>query len=354
MGTWDVGPFDSDAAADFCGDLDEAPEAARPGLVRDALVRVLDAADPLDQGLAVPAVAAAALVAAQCPGGRPVTSAYGPDLPVPELPADLRDIAVRALHRVRAEPSELRALWADTDRYPHWLRSLDLLLRVLTFPAPQPVARSWARIGGWMRRHAPVSYALLAAPAEPAEVESAQQEMGVRFPADLLASLACHDGITEWANLLPGPPPLSVGGMLAHWRMCVEIAGDDPDLTEPHGDGEDDEPWWHPQWIPWAESDGDSQVIDLREGPGRGRLGSAAHDDTGRFDDGWPSLAVYLTAVADALDQGGEADGMTPYLTPEGELWWAFPGETELNGDPLTPARPLPGRSTVPRAACSS
>lgn len=338
MGTWDVGPFDNDTAADFCGSLDEAAEAERPGLVRGALVRVLDAEDPLDQHLAVEAVAAAALVAAQCPGGRPVTSPYGPDLPVPGLPADLRDLAARALRRVAAEPSELRELWADTDRYPHWLRGLDLLLRVLVFPEPQPVARSWARIDAWTRRHAPASYALLAPPADPVEVEAAQAAMGVRFPADLLESLACHDGITRWANLLPGRPPMSVAGMLAHWRMCVEIAGDDPDLTEPHGDGEDDEPWWHPQWIPWAQSDGDSQVIDMREGPGQGRLGSAPHADTPHFHDGWPSLAVYLTAVADVLDHGGEADGMVPYLTPEGELWWDFPDETELNGDPLTPA----------------
>ncbi|MFD0353989.1 DUF4259 domain-containing protein [Streptomyces sp. NPDC127110] len=136
MGTWDVGPFDNDTAADFCGDLDEAAEAERPGLVRDALVRVLDAEDPLDQRLAVEAVAAAALVAAQCPGGPPVTSPYGPDLAVPELPADLRDLAVRALHRVGSEPSELRELWADTDEYPSWRRSLELLLRALTFPAP--------------------------------------------------------------------------------------------------------------------------------------------------------------------------------------------------------------------------
>ncbi|WP_350325460.1 DUF4259 domain-containing protein [Streptomyces katrae] len=343
MGTWDVGPFDNDTAADFGGTLDEAAEAERPGLVRGALARVLDAEDPLDQRLAVEAVAAAALVAAQCPGGRPVTSAYGPDLPVPELPADLRDLAARALDRVAAEPSELRELWADTDSHPHWLRGLDLLRRVLAFPAPQPVARSWARIDAWTRRNAPASYALLAPPADPVEVEAAQEAMGVRFPADLLASLACHDGITEWANLLPGQPPMSVAGMVAHWRMCVEIAGDDPDLTQPHGDGEDDEPWWHPQWIPWAQSDGDSQVIDMREGPGQGRLGTAAHDETGRFGDGWPSLAVYLTAVADALDHGGEADDMAPYLTPQGELWWDFPGETELNGDPLTPAPPADG-----------
>ncbi|MER6391547.1 DUF4259 domain-containing protein [Streptomyces sp. NPDC001523] len=335
MGTWDVGPFDNDTAADFCASLDEAVDADRPGLVRDALVRVLDADDPLDQHLAVEAVAAAALVTVQCPGGRPVTSAYGPDLPVPALPADLRDMAVRALDRVQSEPSELRELWAETDRYPHWLHSLRLLRRVLTFPAPQPVARSWARIDTWMRRHAPACHALLAPPADPVEVEAAQEAMGLRFPTDLLESLACHDGITKWAALLPGRPPMSVAGILGHWQMCVEIDGDEPDLTEVDGY---DEPWWHPLWIPWAQSDGDSQVIDMREGPGQGRLGSAAHDGTGHFDDGWPCLSTYLTAVADAFDHGTAVDGRVPFLTSKGDLWWDRPGATELNGEPLGPA----------------
>ncbi|MEU9108103.1 DUF4259 domain-containing protein [Streptomyces xanthophaeus] len=346
MGTWDVGPFDNDTAADFGASLDEAAAADRPGLVRAALVRVLNADDPLDQHLAVEAVAAVALVAAQCPGGRPITSAHGPDLPVPALPADLRDMAVRALDRVEAGSSELRELWAETDKYLDWLRSLQLLRRVFTFPTPQPVARSWDRIDTWMQRHSPASYALLAPPADPAEVEAAQETMGVRFPTDLLESLACHNGITEWATLVPDQPPMSVAEILTHWQMCVEIAGDDSDLTEPPEWA--DEPWWHPLWIPWAQSDGDSQIIDMREGPGQGRLGKAAHDDTGHFDDGWPSLAVYLTAVANAFDHGTTVDGEIPFLTATDDLWWDWPGATDLNGKPLTPAPTTQAQTTQP------
>ncbi|WP_405792950.1 SMI1/KNR4 family protein [Streptomyces sp. NBC_00029] len=229
-----------------------------------------------------------------------------------------------------------------SDRYLYWLHSLHLLRRVLTFPAAQPVADSWARIDAWMQRHAPASYALLAPPADPAEVEAAQKAMGIRFPADLLESLACHNGITEWDNLVPGRPPMSVAGILAHWQMCVEIAGDDPDLAEV-SDGSDEEPWWHPQWIPWAQSDGDSDVIDMREGPGQGRLGSAAHDDTGHFHDGWPSLATYLAAVADAFEYGSEVDGDVPFLTTEGTVWWDGSGTTVLNGTPPHPRATLAG-----------
>lgn len=33
MGTWDVGPFDNDTAAEFSGDLDQAPAGDREGLI---------------------------------------------------------------------------------------------------------------------------------------------------------------------------------------------------------------------------------------------------------------------------------------------------------------------------------
>lgn len=198
------------------------------------------------------------------------------------------------------------------------------------------VQASWARIDAWLRAHAPTSYALLAPPADPTMIESAQVEMGLRFPSDLLESLACHDGITARANMFPDQPPLPVAEIVEHWRMCVEIAGDDPDLCEPSEEG--GEPWWHRQWIPWAQSDGDAQIIDMRDGPLQGRLGSAAHDDTGYFDDGWPSLGAYLGEVADVLECGGEVGVWVPYLTVDRELWWAFEGETELTGDPLVPA----------------
>ncbi|WP_371617896.1 DUF4259 domain-containing protein [Streptomyces sp. NBC_00454] len=134
MGTWDVGPFDNDTAADFCGDLDEAPENEREALIRSALGEAIDTLDYLDQDIAVQAVAAAALIAAQCPGGTPVTTPYGPDLPLPRLSGDLRAFAVRALDRVVTEPSELMELWEETQRPGPWRAGIGELRTVL---APQ-------------------------------------------------------------------------------------------------------------------------------------------------------------------------------------------------------------------------
>ncbi|MFC4116833.1 DUF4259 domain-containing protein [Nonomuraea zeae] len=41
MGTWDVGPFDNDTAADWCGGLQDAAAGERTALLRRALDRVV-------------------------------------------------------------------------------------------------------------------------------------------------------------------------------------------------------------------------------------------------------------------------------------------------------------------------
>jgi hypothetical protein len=120
MGTWDVGPFDNDTAADWCGDLDDAASGQRPTIVRSALTTVLDNGDDyLDSDVAVEAIAAAALVASQLPGGTKITSAYAPDFLLEggslELVDDVPALAVRALDRIVGDNSEWHELWEETE-----------------------------------------------------------------------------------------------------------------------------------------------------------------------------------------------------------------------------------------------
>ncbi|MFE4537793.1 DUF4259 domain-containing protein [Streptomyces scopuliridis] len=140
MGTWDTGHFDNDAAVDFSADLDEVTVEQRTEIVRAALLRALagdgrddggagneggagndgDAGDvtargPLDGEVGATAVAAAALVASQCPGGPPVESVYGPEEPLPRLPEELRELALLALDRVSVPGSEVRDRWVRAD-----------------------------------------------------------------------------------------------------------------------------------------------------------------------------------------------------------------------------------------------
>ena len=210
----------------------------------------------------------------------------------------------------------------------------------MTAPYTPPVAsvtEAWVRIEGWMQVYAPASTVMLARPATQDSIAAAEAELGLTFPAELAESLHRHDGLTEWANVLPEAAPLSVTGILEHRQMRMEIANSVDGFT-PYRAGA--EPCWHEGWLPFGDADGDIQVLDLRPGPGFARVGWAPHDNPADFSDAWPSLGAYLTAVADALETGGATGVWYPYLTTDGTLWWSLGGETELNGEPLRPAPP--------------
>ncbi|MFJ2590353.1 DUF4259 domain-containing protein (plasmid) [Streptomyces sp. NBC_00376] len=136
MGTWDIGPFDNDTAADFGGDLDEAAVEEREAVIRGVLKRAADPAYYLDTSDGERAVAAAALVVAQHPDGEPACSNYGPSEPLPELSADLRMLAVDALDQVVSDQSELAELWAEAANWSKWRRDITRLRDVLAPPIP--------------------------------------------------------------------------------------------------------------------------------------------------------------------------------------------------------------------------
>ncbi|WP_432042002.1 SMI1/KNR4 family protein [Streptomyces cadmiisoli] len=200
------------------------------------------------------------------------------------------------------------------------------------------VRTSWARIDAWLQRYAPATFAQLAPPADPYEYDQAQREMGLSFPAGLLESLSCHNGAEPYSTVLPQETPLSVTEIVEFWRMRIAVIDGE---GEPEDSLDDDgEHWWHRLWIPWAAIDGDAQVIDMRPGPGQGRIGLAPKDDNGAFDGdwGWPSLETYLFQVAEALELGEPVGDSVPHLKPNGELCWAYSSDIELDGYELTPA----------------
>ncbi|MDX3657614.1 DUF4259 domain-containing protein [Streptomyces sp. ID05-26A] len=131
MGTWDIGHFDNDTAADFSGSLDDALETERETLVRSALTDTIESDEYLDSYEACKALASAALIAAQLPAGTPITTSYAPKKPLPVFSADLRPLAVSALDRVLAPESELVELWDETEYGPQWRQSVADLKAVL-------------------------------------------------------------------------------------------------------------------------------------------------------------------------------------------------------------------------------
>ncbi|MFF8545027.1 DUF4259 domain-containing protein [Streptomyces werraensis] len=134
MGTWDTGPFDNDTAADFANALDDAKPEEREALVRGVLTRTVDATGYLTE--AEEAVAAAALIAAQCPGGEPVDTPYGPETAMPVFPADLHTLADEALARIVIDETGPASNWVDPEDWKQWRTTLNRLRAVLVPPPP--------------------------------------------------------------------------------------------------------------------------------------------------------------------------------------------------------------------------
>ncbi|MER7768727.1 DUF4259 domain-containing protein [Kitasatospora sp. NPDC096140] len=134
MGTWDIGPFDNDTAADFAGALDEVAPVEREAMVRGVLTRTLNASGYLDE--AQEAVAAAALIAAQCPGGRQVVSGYGPQSVMPMFAEDLRLLAGEALVRIASDEFGIAESWVAAADCARWIAMIEALRSVLDPPPP--------------------------------------------------------------------------------------------------------------------------------------------------------------------------------------------------------------------------
>ncbi|MFE5863307.1 DUF4259 domain-containing protein [Streptomyces virginiae] len=97
-------------------------EAAGESLIRGVLIRTIEAAGRLTE--ADEAVATAALIAAQCPGGAPVDTPYGPETPMPVLPAALRALADEALARIADDEEGTGSNWVAQDDRKRWRATL--------------------------------------------------------------------------------------------------------------------------------------------------------------------------------------------------------------------------------------
>ncbi|KJY41731.1 hypothetical protein VR41_11270 [Streptomyces sp. NRRL B-1568] len=186
-------------------------------------------------------------------------------------------------------------------------------------PVIPPVAASWQRIDAWLARHAPARLAELRPPASTDAIDQLEVSLSVRLPADLRASLLCHDGDASYLGILPCGPLYSTDAIAEIRQMRMEFweGEDDPD--------EQEAPWWATRWIPFAGSDGDEHFIDAGPGLWHNHLGCAPHDDQAYFL-GWPSLGAWLHEVAEAMehhDQPSRASSVIrPSVGKEGQIDW--------------------------------
>ncbi|MFE7356602.1 SMI1/KNR4 family protein [Streptomyces sp. NPDC057543] len=177
------------------------------------------------------------------------------------------------------------------------------------------VQDSWNRIDAWLREHAPRTFATLQPPAGDEEIVAAQEELGVTFPPDLVASLLRHNGAVDGAEAFrfsTNDRLLGVSGILGDTGFMRGVA---QDLDE-----EEAEHYWHHGYVKFGSygATSDGLVIDCRTG--RDSFGAIGRffDETGTSFGQADSLGGYLAELAGQLERGQDGG----VVTFNGRLFW--------------------------------
>jgi hypothetical protein len=129
MGAWGAGPFESDEALDFLGDIEESGGPARLGALARPLEHVAHSGGYLEAPDVTEAVAAAAFIGAVL---NPTAAAAEPDRPEwtaevspDQIDTELVELARQALRRaLRARDNELHELWVESGAVDEWRAGL--------------------------------------------------------------------------------------------------------------------------------------------------------------------------------------------------------------------------------------
>jgi uncharacterized protein DUF4259 len=137
MSRWGCGPFDNDTAADFAGDLDDAPESERIGMIYGALAAVGSCDSYVDGFRAQVALAAAAFVARNLPGGEQFQSRnYGPTNRIPPIPEDLIPLAVEVVDCLLNGENDVKVDLRVSGKADEWFTATRRLRAVLAGDFP--------------------------------------------------------------------------------------------------------------------------------------------------------------------------------------------------------------------------
>ena len=232
--------------------------------------------------------------------------------------------------RVRAGevPKEVLALHASLDSeaaYGKFLAGGDL------------AAAAWVCIESWFARAAPGNLANLARPARPKAAQGLADQLGVKLPAALLASWACHDGqrTSEPRAYEELWELLSVERAFEEWDMLTGLFDEEDTATYwgedakqgPHHPPELKFVIWSSKWLPIAsEGNGDNICLDFTP-TSSGRVGQVfRRTNNCSYTLLAPSLEVFLADYGRRLlneEFVADKDGDLFRNDEQGKTWMA-------------------------------
>jgi hypothetical protein len=129
--------------------------------------------------------------------------------------------------------------------------------RVKSKPRPKSVKGLVARLSELWAEKRPGFEKRLRRGASPAALARLRKALGLKLPSELLAFYAWHDGGKDpQMDQFEGAYGwLSLDGVLATKKMVDEVYAD-PEIAK----------GWHPAWVPFLDTNGDTVCIDTRSG----------------------------------------------------------------------------------------
>lgn len=180
------------------------------------------------------------------------------------------------------------------------------------------IVDSWSRISAWLQANAPSGYALLQPPVSTEELDGASAHFGIELPDDFTGlyqlvngtdpngeSVGVFPSEDEWDDMAFGP--LALAQIIHEWNTQKELVeiSEFADLEPQSANGVAND-WWNVKWIPFASNGGgDFYCIDMAP-TGAGTVGQIiTHShESGQHEILAPSLATYLSELADGLEAG--------------------------------------------------
>ncbi|MEU6906858.1 SMI1/KNR4 family protein [Streptomyces coeruleorubidus] len=192
--------------------------------------------------------------------------------------------------------------------------------------------RAWARFSTWLGEYAPVSCGLLRPGAADAQIDSAEQAIGVRFPAELRALYRIHDGVRGVELEEFGEQPISPRGDDDPWYRQANAVDFMPTgqawlplrhVISVYGGPLEIMAGGRVPYVPVTASANDAMLSGTYLDPATGVLGTWA--DAQELSPQGVGLADWLEDAVAALAEGRPTRvlGLRPYLSPTGDgLGW--------------------------------
>jgi cell wall assembly regulator SMI1 len=153
--------------------------------------------------------------------------------------------------------------------------------------------------------------------AHEADIDAAEQQLGVNFPDEFRDYLLAHDGgryeaaeggLTHSVAFIKNLEFLPLAVMLDEWQQMIDLDGDMDGID---ADGPVKPQFWNPHWVPITLLFGSTQFhcldLDPDEGGTVGQVIWVADDDESRKVIA-PDFDTYLEMLADALESEVESE----------------------------------------------